>query len=90
MINNYISIHLFASYRIVIVVIKISARRNARERERKEKRGPTFRRCTEFFFPMFLVFLCVYVDDKKMERLFSSVPSKHIKKRDRDTTIADR
>jgi hypothetical protein len=27
---------------------------------------------------------------KKMERLFSSVPPKHIKKRDRDITIADR
>jgi hypothetical protein len=39
--------------------------------------------CASFFYV-----LCV--DDKKMERLFSSVPPSHIKKSDRDITIADR
>lgn len=60
------------------------------ERERGRRKEDQRSEDALSFFPMFLVFLCVYVDDKKMERLFSSVPSKHIKKRDRDTTIADR
>jgi hypothetical protein len=53
---------------------------------KKERR--TFRRRTHSF-SLFL-FLCPWVDDKKMERLFPSVPPKNIKKRDRVITIGDR
>jgi hypothetical protein len=45
---------------------------------------------THSVFSMFLFFLCVCGDDKKMENFFSAIPPKHIKKRDRDITIADR
>jgi hypothetical protein len=56
------------------------------EKERKER---TFRRRTHSFSMLFF-FVCVCIDDKKMERLFSSVPPSNIEKRDKDTMVPDR
>jgi hypothetical protein len=81
--NNYVFIFL-VYYRVVKIVIENKRKKNDGERRKEERSEDALT-----LFSMFL-FLYACIDDKKMEKLFSSVPPDNIEKRYRDITIADR